>query len=173
MGADRPPRHPRRRPGRRGRLRAPAARRPRRHRAPRPRAQRAPRDDRHAARRRARLVWQGSRRHADPRPPRRWGRAVRAVPRPERGDAALPREHPFRPLPLRPRYPRQCRLPLPRRRRDPGHAPQGAGLPHRGLRERLSPRLALRSRPRLRCLRRPLRRPRITHRVPDGGAARR
>ena len=41
------------------------------------------------------------------------------------------------------------------RLRDAGHAPQGPGLPHRGLRQLVHPRPPLRPRPRLRRLRRP------------------
>ena len=153
---------------RRRRLRLVAPSRPR---AARAGPRRPAHHHRHPARGRARLLRERERRDALDRPPGRGRRALRPGPRPERGHAALARQHPLRPVPARPRRPRQRGLPLPRRRRHPGHAPEARGLPHRRLRERVPARLALRPRPRVRRLRRPARRSGSAHRVPHAGAA--
>ena len=115
------------------------------------------RHDRHAARRRGRRL--GNPNGATP-----WldrlaarGRRFDGGPRAQRGHAALAREHPHRPLPLPARRARQQRLPLPGRRDDPRDACSRRTATHRRLRQRVPARLALRARPRLRRLRRPLR----------------
>ena len=87
-------------------------------------------------------------------------------------DASLPRQHPFRPAPARTRRARQRGLPLPLQHRNARHAAEGPRLPHRGLRQRLPARLALRPSARLRRLRRPLRRRAGAARVPRAGARR-
>ena len=105
--------------------------------------------DRHAARRRARLLRPRGRGDAVDRPPGRGGRALRDGPRPQRRHAALARQPALGPLPASStacattagfRFPadRPTLATLLREQR----------LAHRRLRQRLPARLALRSRPR-------------------------
>ena len=129
----------------------------RRRRPPRGRPERPARHRRHAAGRRPRLL----------RPPRAatpWmDRLAAEGVRFERAHAhnvtTLPSHANILSgrLPFGPRRPGQLRVPLPGADRDARHPAAGPRLPDRGLRERVSPRLALRARAGLRRLRRQLR----------------
>ena len=70
--------------------------------------------------------------------------------------AAVARQHPLGPVSVPPRRARERRVPLSRGGRDAGHAAEGARLSHGGVRQRVSPRRAVRLDARVRHLRRPL-----------------
>ena len=138
----------------------------------RPRALGPARLDRHAARRRPRLLRPRGRRHALDRPPGRGGRALRDGPRPQRRHPALPRQPALGPATRCSTACATTPASASRPTADARHAAAGERLAHGGVRERVPPRLALRPRPRLRRLRRPPRRGRDARRVPRAGAAR-
>ena len=142
-------------------------------RPPRSRSQRPSDHDRHASCRRPRRLRAGGGGNALDRPAGGRGSALRARPCPQRDHAAVTREPTLRPVSLSPRRARQQRLPVPGRDPDARHAAQGTRLAHRGLRQRLSPRVAVRSRRRLRGVRRPPRGGGGAHGVPGARAARR
>ena len=101
-------------------------------------SQPAPRHHRHPARRPRGRVRRRRGPHAEPRRAGRARRALRARPERRAAHRALARDDPHRPLPARARRPRQRRLLARRAPPDAGHAAQGAGLPHGGVRGRLS-----------------------------------
>ena len=97
-----------------------------------------------------------TRHHAKPRLPRGHRRALHLRPRARRRHAALARDDPHRPVSVRARDPRQHRLSA---GPGPGHrgvTPEGARLRDRGLRRRLPARSPVRTRRRIRRLRRQL-----------------
>ena len=92
------------------------------------------------------------------RPPGRGRGPLSQCARAQRRHPALPRQHPVRAPALRARRARQRGVPLSEGNGDAGHAAFVPRLSHGRVRERLYPRIAVRARPRLRRLRRPLRR---------------
>ena len=108
----------------------------------------------YAARGRAGLLRQRARGDSEHRPPRRRGPGLPRGARPQRHDPPVARQHPDGPIPLRPRRPRQRRVPARSEDADARDLAQVWRILHGGGDRRVSARRAVRPGPRVRHLRR-------------------